>query len=187
MAIGISTGGPKTLLEVLPQLPANLPASVFLVQHMPATFTASLAHRLAMSCALKVVEATDDMIVEPGVCYVARGGHHLCLHRDAGKIAIDTPTTPPRLYIPSVNVMMASVLSIYGENTVGVLMTGIGDDGAQQMVAIRRAGGHTIAESEETAIVYGMPREAARRDGACIVLPAYQVAGEIIKSLREMG
>ena len=79
---------------------------------------------------------------------------------------------------------MNSVLNIYGSDTIGVLMTGIGDDGADQMVAIREAGGHTIAESEQTAVVYGMPREAAERGGACVVAPSYEVAGEIVKAIR---
>jgi two-component system chemotaxis response regulator CheB len=185
IAIGISTGGPATLQEVLPQIPADLPASVFLVQHMPPSFIASFAKRLNDSCALKVVEARSGMSVEPSICYVAPGGMHLCLHRKmTGEIVIRTPTMPATLFVPSVSVMMESVLKAYGADTVGVLMTGIGDDGADQMVAIRNAGGHTIAESEQTAVVYGMPREAIERGGACVVAPSHQVAGEILKTVR---
>jgi two-component system chemotaxis response regulator CheB len=185
VAIGISTGGPATLQEVLPLIPADVPASIFLVQHMPPTFIASFAKRLDEHCSLKVVEARSGMPVEPSVCYVAPGAMHLCLHRKmTGEIVIRTPTTPPTLFVPSVGVMMESVLKIYGVDTVGVLMTGIGDDGADQMVAIRQAGGHTIAESEETAVVYGMPREAVERGGACVVAPSHQVAGEILRAVR---
>jgi two-component system chemotaxis response regulator CheB len=185
IAIGISTGGPATLQEVLPQIPADLPASIFLVQHMPPSFIASFAKRLGDSCAIKVVEARSGMSVEPSVCYVAPGGMHLCLHRKmTGEIVIRTPTTPATLFVPSVGVMMESVLKVYGADTVGVLMTGIGDDGADQMVAIKNAGGHTIAESEQTAVVYGMPREAIERGGACVVAPSHQVAGEILKTVR---
>jgi two-component system chemotaxis response regulator CheB len=185
VAIGISTGGPATLQEVLPLMPADLPASLFLVQHMPPSFIASFAKRLDEHCAIKVVEGRSGMAVEPGVCYVAPGGMHLCLHRKiTGEVVIRTPTTPATLFVPSVGVMMASVLSIYGPDTIGVLMTGIGDDGADSMVAIKRAGGHTIAESEQTAVVFGMPREAAERGGACVVAPSYQVAGEILSALR---
>jgi two-component system chemotaxis response regulator CheB len=101
-----------------------------------------------------------------------------------GEIVIRTPTTPATLFVPSVGVMMESVLSIYGADTIGVLMTGIGDDGADQMVAIKKAGGYTIAESEETAVVYGMPREAIERGGACAIAPSHQVAGEILKRIR---
>ena len=185
VAIGISTGGPATLQEVLPLIPADLPASLFLVQHMPPSFIASFAKRLDEHCAIKVVEGRSGMAVEPGVCYVAPGGMHLCLHRKiTGEVVIRTPTTPATLFVPSVGVMMASVLSVYGADTIGVLMTGIGDDGADSMVAIKQAGGHTIAESEQTAVVFGMPREAAERGGACVVAPSYQVAGEILRAVR---
>jgi two-component system chemotaxis response regulator CheB len=185
VAIGISTGGPATLQEVLPLIPADVPASLFLVQHMPPSFMASFAKRLDDHCAMKVVEGRSGMIVEPGICYVAPGGMHLCLHRKlTGDVVLRTPTAPATLFLPSVGVMMASVLSIYGSDTIGVLMTGIGDDGADQMVAIKQAGGHTIAESEQTAVVYGMPREAVERGGACVVAPSYEVAGEILKAVR---
>jgi two-component system chemotaxis response regulator CheB len=170
---------------VLPLIPADLPASLFLVQHMPPSFIASFAKRLDEHCAIRVVEGRSGMAVEPGVCYVAPGGMHLCLHRKiTGEVVIRTPTTPATLFVPSVGVMMASVLSVYGADTIGVLMTGIGDDGADSMVAIKQAGGHTIAESEQTAVVFGMPREAAERGGACVVAPSYQVAGEILRAVR---
>jgi two-component system chemotaxis response regulator CheB len=187
VAIGISTGGPATLQDVLPQIPADLPASIFLVQHMPPAFIASFAKRLNDSCSLSVVEARSGMSVEQGICYVAPGGKHLCLHRKmTGEVVIRTPTTPATLFVPSVGVMMESVLNIYGVDTIGVLMTGIGDDGADQMVAIKEAGGHTIAESEETAVVYGMPREAVERGGASVIAPSHEVAGEIVKRVRRM-
>ena len=185
VAIGISTGGPATLQEVLPQIPADVPASLFLVQHMPPPFVASFAKRLDEHCQLKVVEARSGMPVEPSVCYVAPGGMHLCLHRKmTGEVVIRTPNTPATLFVPSVGVMMDSVLKMYGADTIGVLMTGIGDDGADQMVAIKQAGGHTIAESQQTAVVYGMPREAVERGGACVVAPSHEVAGEIVKAVR---
>jgi two-component system chemotaxis response regulator CheB len=185
VVIGISTGGPATLQEVLPQIPPDVPASIFLVQHMPPAFIASFAKRLDDHCALRVVEGRSGMAVEPSVCYVAPGGMHLCLHRKmTGEVVIRTPTTPATLFVPSVGVMMASVLNIYGADTIGVLMTGIGDDGADQMVAIKQAGGHTIAESEQTAVVFGMPREAIERGGACVVAPSHHVAGEILKAVR---
>ncbi len=100
-----------------------------------------------------------------------------------GEVVIRTPTVPATLFVPSVGVMMASVLEIYGADTIGVLMTGIGDDGADQMVAIKQGGGHTIAESEQTAVVYGMPREAIERGGACVVAPSHEIAREIVKAV----
>jgi two-component system chemotaxis response regulator CheB len=188
VAIGISTGGPATLSEFLPVLPADLPASVFLVQHMPASFLTAFARRLDEHCALKVVEARAGMAVEAGHCYVAPGGLHLCPHRKStGEVVIRTPAQPHTLFVPSVNVMMQAVLETYGANTIGVLMTGIGDDGADQMVRIRQAGGVTIAESEETAVVYGMPREAVERGGAEIVAPHYEMAQEIVQAVGKVG
>jgi two-component system chemotaxis response regulator CheB len=173
------------LQDILPQIPADLPASIFLVQHMPPAFIASFAKRLNDNCSLEVVEARSGMTVEQGICYVAPGGKHMCLHRKiTGEVVIRTPTTPETLFVPSVNVMMESVLKIYGAETIGVLMTGIGDDGADQMVAIKEAGGFTIAESEETAVVYGMPREAVERGGACLVAPSHEVIGEVLKRIR---
>ena len=188
VALGISTGGPATLTEVLPLLPADLPASVFLVQHMPATFITAFARRLNENCQLNVVEARAGMLAEPGTCYVAPGALHLCPHRrSTGEVVIRTPPQPQTLFIPSVNVMMQAVLESYGPKTVGVLMTGIGDDGADQMVAIRKSGGFTIAESEETAVVYGMPREAVERGGADVVAPHYDVAAQILQAVARVG
>lgn len=173
-----------TLQEVLPQLPKDVPASIFLVQHMPASFIASFAKRLDGNCAIKVVEGRSGMPIEHGICYVAPGGMHMCLHRKiSGEIVIRTPTTPRTLFVPSVGIMMDSVLKVYGADTIGVLMTGIGDDGADAMVAIRQAGGYTIAESEQTAVVYGMPREAIERGGACMVAPSFRMAGEILSAV----
>ncbi len=184
VAIGISTGGPKTIFDVLPYLPQNLNAAIFLVQHMPPTFTSSFAKRIDSASQLRCVEVEAGMEVEKGIIYLARGGKHLTLFKKSdGKIYIRTPSKPEHLFIPSVDVMMESVLSVFGEDTVGVLMTGMGDDGANAMVKIKEAGGITIAESEESAIVFGMPAEAIKRGGADIVAPSWQIAEEIIKAV----
>lgn len=183
VAIGISTGGPKTIYDVLPQLPANLNAAVFLVQHMPPSFTAQYAERLDQYCQLKVVEASDGMQVSPGVVYVGKGGFHLKLRKSDGGLKIWLSRIPKHMFMPSADVMMVSVLEHFGSKTVGVLMTGMGDDGASAMVKIKQAGGYTIAESEETAIVFGMPAEAIRRGGACEVLPSYEIAGRILRKV----
>ncbi|WP_438314664.1 protein-glutamate methylesterase/protein-glutamine glutaminase [Candidatus Caldatribacterium sp. SIUC1] len=181
VAIGISTGGPKTIYEVLPPLPQNLNAAVFLVQHMPPEFTRQYAERLDKYCRLKVVEAEDGMLVQPGVVYVGKGGYHLKLKKRGKDLRIFLSTLPPCMFMPSVDVMMESVLEHFGPKTVGVLMTGMGSDGAEAMRKIHEAGGYTIAESEETAIVFGMPQEAIRRGGAKKVLPSHDIAREIIR------
>jgi two-component system chemotaxis response regulator CheB len=184
VALGISTGGPVTLMDVLPLIPAEVNATLFLVQHMPGSFIHTFVHRLNEACHIEVVEAEAGVQVRPGVCYVAPGEHQLTLYRKTnGDVVIRTPTQPQTLFTPSVDVMMKSVLQTYGRDTVGVLMTGIGNDGAEQMVAITKAGGHTIAESEESAVVFGMPRQAIENGGARVVAPSWQIAGEILKAL----
>lgn len=185
VAIGISTGGPKTLFDVLPFLPADLPAAVFVVQHIPGQFVSSYAKRINDHSQMTCVETRIGMEVEPGTIYLARGGYHLSLFkRLTGKIVIRNPKKPDHTFVPSVDVMMNSVLQIFGADTVGVLMTGMGDDGADAMVNITKAGGITIAESEESAVVFGMPREAIERGGAKIVAPAWNIADEIIKAVK---
>jgi two-component system chemotaxis response regulator CheB len=185
IAIGISTGGPATISTLLPELPADLPAAVFLVQHMPAQFIGTFVARLQKECAIEVATAEQGASVRPGVCYVAGNDLHLCVHRKrSGELVLRTPRLPQTLFVPSVNVMMESVLAVFGPKTIGVLMTGIGDDGADQMVQIRQAGGMTIAESQESCVVFGMPFQAIRRGGAEVVLPSWEIAARLVKMLR---
>ncbi|MDD3365533.1 MAG: chemotaxis response regulator protein-glutamate methylesterase [Syntrophomonas sp.] len=185
VAMGISTGGPKVIYEVLPLLPRDINAAMFMVQHMPPNFTATYAKRLNDACQVEVIEAQAGMKVEAGVVYVGSGGRHLNLVKNAaGEVLLRLPTKPDHLFVPSVSVMMESVLNIYGRRTIGVIMTGMGDDGADAMVNIRRAGGITIAESEESAIVFGMPNEAIKRGGAEIVAPIWDIAQEIMKAVK---
>ncbi|MBF0232238.1 MAG: chemotaxis response regulator protein-glutamate methylesterase [Desulfamplus sp.] len=185
VAMGISTGGPKTLYDVLPLLPKDLNAAVILVQHMPPKFIASFAKRIDDNCQMHCVEVEAGMEIEPGTIYIGKGGYHLTLYRKLSKkVVVRTPTKPEHAFMPSVDVMMQSVLEVFKEQTVGVLMTGMGDDGAASMVDITRAGCTTIAESEESAIVFGMPREAIERGGAKVVVPSWDIAQQIIKAVR---
>ena len=185
VALGVSTGGPKSLYEVLPQLPADLPAAVIVVQHMPETFISSFSKRMDDNCAMKCVEVEAGMAIEPGTIYIGKGGVHLTLYQKLSKrIVVRTPKRPEHTFVPSVDVMMQSVLEVFGTKAVGVLMTGMGDDGAQSMVDMTQAGCTTIAESEESAIVYGMPREAIERGGAKIVVPCWEIANQIIKAAK---
>lgn len=184
VVIGVSTGGPGTLMEVLPLLPQELKATVLIIQHMPPSFTSSFAKRLNDACYMPVKEAEAGDILQNGRGYLAPGGYQLVVRREGGIIRL--PSTPKTVFMPSVNVTMESVLETYGgENVIGVLMTGMGDDGADAMVKIRRAGGITIAEDESTAIVFGMPREAIERGGAEIVVPSYKIADAIIKAVNK--
>ncbi len=185
IAIGISTGGPTTISTLLPGLPADLPAAVFLVQHMPAAFIGPYVSRLQKECAIQVVEAETGAPVRPGCCYVAGNDLHLCPYRKlSGEVVLRRPSQPKTLFVPGVGVMMDSVLAIYGRRTIGVLMTGIGDDGTDQMVRIREAGGVTIAESEESCVVFGMPFQAIKRGGAEIVLPSWEIAARLVRILQ---
>ena len=182
IAIGISTGGPATIMDVLPRLPADLSAAVFLVQHMPAAFIHTFVKRLDDSCALQVSEAEAGIKVEPGHCYVGPGDYQLGVFRKLnGEVVLRTPRQPQTLFMPSVDVMMQSVLQAYRNNTIGILMTGIGDDGAEQMLEIFKAGGHTIAEIEESCIVYGMPRQAIERGAVEVIAPAWEIAAAIMR------
>jgi len=184
VVIGISTGGPGTLMEVLPMLPQDLKAAVIIIQHMPPSFTTSFAQRLNDACQIPVKEAEAGDILQNGRGYLGAGGYHMVMRGESGILRL--PTSPKTIFMPSVNVTMESVLDTYGgKNVIGVLMTGMGDDGADAMVKIRNAGGVTIAEDESTAVVYGMPREAIERGGAEIVLPSYRIAEAIIKAVRK--
>lgn len=185
VVIGISTGGPGTLMEVIPMLPADLRAAVIIVQHMPPSFTGSFAKRLNDASKLTIKEAAAGDILQNGRGYLAAGGYQLVVRGSGGLLRL--PSNPKTIFMPSVNVTMGSVLDAYGgKSVIGVLMTGMGDDGADAMVKIRNAGGVTIAEDESTAVVFGMPREAIERGGAEIVLPSYKIADAIIKAVRKI-
>lgn len=185
IAIGISTGGPTSIQSVIPLLPPDLDAAVFLVQHMPINFTNSFARRLNCKCAVTVEEATHDQYVEAGTCYVGQGGTHLVPVRlSSSRVKITCPNEPHTAFMPSVDEMLRAVTKAFGaENTIGVLMTGIGHDGAEALLELKLAGGYTIAESEETAVVYGMPRSAIERGAACDILPKHLIAEAVVHNL----
>ncbi|AWK89236.1 chemotaxis-specific protein-glutamate methyltransferase CheB [Azospirillum thermophilum] len=181
--VGVSTGGPGTLEEILPALPAGFAWPVLVAQHMPASFTGTLARRLDDICALRVVEAERAMPIEPGTVYIARGGADLQVARRGGRlIATPIPPVEGKPWHPNVDVLVESALRLLpAGRLVGVLLTGMGYDGAETMATLHRLGGRTIAESEESAVVFGMPQELIRRDGADLVLPSEKVAGQLLR------
>lgn len=184
VVIGVSTGGPGTLMEVLPMLPSDLKAAVIIIQHMPPSFTSSFSKRLNTACQIPVKEAEAGDVLQNGRGYLAPGGYQLVVRGTGGTIRLSN--SPKTVFMPSVNVTMESVLDTFGgPNVIGVLMTGMGDDGADAMVKIRKAGGVTIAEDQSTAVVFGMPREAIERGGAEIVVPSYKIADAITKAVRK--
>ncbi|HHW39957.1 MAG TPA: chemotaxis response regulator protein-glutamate methylesterase [Syntrophomonadaceae bacterium] len=185
--IGVSTGGPRTLEGILPALPGSFPAPVIVVQHMPEGFTKCFAERLDAYCALRVREAADGVPLEKGTVTVARGGYHLKFaRRPIDKRLVLRLSRDPGdvLYIPSVSVTLRSLRQhLRDSQIVGVMLTGMGDDGVDEMAQVRKGGGYTIAESEETAVVWGMPGELWQRGGADVLAPAYDIAPLIIRAV----
>lgn len=186
VVIGVSTGGPKTLLEVVDRLPPTLDAAVLVVQHMPGNFTSSFAKRLNDYSPMPFKEASAGDIVEAGHGYLAPGGVHMVLApmaAGAGYRIRLTQSPSTSLFMPSVDVTMESALRHFGKGMVGVILTGMGNDGAQTMVKLHQAGGLTIAEHQSTAIVYGMPREVVERGAADLVLPCDEIGEAIVRAV----
>jgi len=179
--IGVSTGGPGTLEEILPKLPRDLPWPVLVAQHMPANFTTVFARRLNELCELTVVEAASMMPLEPGVIYIGKGDADLVVgKRPTGFIVNPTPADNQFLWHPSVSRLVDSAIRAFPpDRIVGVLLTGMGDDGAERMTELHRLGGMTIAQDEASSIIFGMPGELVRRGGASVVLPAGRVARQL--------
>jgi two-component system chemotaxis response regulator CheB len=184
--IGCSTGGPALLGELLPQLPGTLPAPVVVAQHIPASFTGPLSRRLNEACALPVYEVDRVMTLRPGAIYLGRGGADALVARRTEELIVKTvPSSQEYRWHPSVDRLVASARRFCDPSRlVCVLLTGMGDDGAAEMAAVREGGGRTIAESEETAVVWGMPGELARRGGATEVLPAYDIPDRLAEWVR---
>jgi two-component system, chemotaxis family, protein-glutamate methylesterase/glutaminase len=186
VALGISTGGPKALREILPLLPGDLPVPILVVQHMPVGFTAPFAERLNNLCALSIREATHGEIVHPGVLYIAPAQTQMTIERPTKSETVICLSGKPenQVHVPSVDVMMQSVATIFGPNSLGVIMTGMGADGAQGMNAIHRAGGFTVGQDEASCAVYGMPRVCAEMDILDRVVPLSQIPYEILQATR---
>jgi two-component system chemotaxis response regulator CheB len=184
--IGISTGGPRTLEDVLPQLPENFPWPVVVAQHMPASFTGPFANRMGQLCALPVVEVVNPTPLQGGTIYIGHGGADLVFVRRLRNISLmSKPESLRYLWHPSVDLMVDSALEYFpAPNVIGVLMTGMGYDGAASMARLHETGGRTIAEAEETCAVFGMPAELIARNGATVVLPSHVVAGKLVQWVR---
>ena len=181
--IGTSTGGPAALDVVLPQLPAGFPWPVMVAQHMPASFTGPFAKRLDRQCGLQVVEVERPMPLQPGTIYIGRGDADLVVsERGAGMIAMPAPAQRSYPWHPSVERMVTSALALYdAPRLIGVLMTGMGRDGADAMTRLRGAGGRTIAEAESSAVIWGMPGELVKNGGAEQVCPLEEIAAAIVE------
>jgi two-component system chemotaxis response regulator CheB len=186
IAIGSSTGGPAALKIILTKLPANFPAAIVVSQHMPKGFTASFAERLNGISKVSVKEAQEGDELESGKVLICPGGYHMSFRKIGGRTTalIKEPKSTDK-YVPSVDIMMSSLAEIFGPRSMGVVVTGMGNDGKTGMLEIQKRGGYTIVESEETAVVFGMPFEVIKAGAAEKVLPLSQIPVEIIRLMRE--
>jgi two-component system chemotaxis response regulator CheB len=182
IAIGTSTGGTQALKAVLSRLPRVCPG-LLIVQHMPERFTAAFAQRLNATCAIEVREAADGDRVLPGCALIAPGGKHLLLRRSGARYYAAVRDGPlVNRHKPSVDVLFRSVAQYAGRNAVGVLLTGMGDDGAKGLKELHEAGAHTVAQDEATCVVFGMPREAIKLGAVRQVLPLADIPAQILRA-----
>ncbi|MEW6765118.1 MAG: chemotaxis response regulator protein-glutamate methylesterase [Pseudomonadota bacterium] len=181
VAIGTSTGGTQALEEVLTALPRLRSPGMVIVQHMPEKFTAAFAARLNGLCAIEVREAVHGDRVVPGRALIAPGGRHMLLKRSGAQYYVEVVDGPlVSRHRPSVDVLFRSVARTAGRNALGVIMTGMGDDGARGMLEMHQAGAHTVAQDEASCVVFGMPKEAIKLGGADKVIPLGRIPEEIM-------
>jgi two-component system chemotaxis response regulator CheB len=181
--IGASTGGPSLIETILTSLPQDYPYPVCVVQHMPESFTSKFASRLDKNSSIEVVEAKAGDVLKGAKAIIGKGGWHLHLSKKAsGNLSTKLmPNTMNRFFMPSVDELFLSAAKVYdAKKIMAILLTGIGDDGADGMVELKKRGAYTIAESEESAVVYGMPKEAYERGGAVKKLPFPKIVTEIL-------
>lgn len=176
ITIGISTGGPLSLQKFIPKLSEKINIPIFIVQHMPPRFTNSLAERLNGMSSLRVKEAEHGELVKGATVYIAPGGKHMIITPQNGSSKIIITERPDNtLHRPSVDVMMDSVINVYGKNTLGVIMTGMGKDGFEAIKRLKSIGGYAVAQNEETCVVYGMPKAIVDNDLADTVVPLEKI------------
>jgi len=180
IAIGSSTGGTEAVKDVLEVLPPNTPP-IIITQHMPERFTKSWADRMNQLCRISVKEAQDGDSVLPGHALVAPGNYHMTLVRNGARYSVHIDQNPPvNRHRPSVDVMFDSVARYAGGNSVGVILTGMGGDGAKGMLAMKQAGAYTIAQDEASCVVFGMPKEAIKLGGVDKILPLTDIPGAVL-------
>ncbi len=183
VVIGCSTGGPGALHQIIPRLPADLGASLLVVQHMPPGFTRSLAQRLDEISAIRVKEAEEGDLIEAGHVLLAPGGQHMVL---AGEDRVRLSSDPPMHGVrPAVDVTLDTAVPLYGPRMMGVILTGMGFDGARGMAALKKSGGQCVAEHASTCVVYGMPRAVVEMGLADQVLPIQEIPAAIVRFARE--
>jgi two-component system chemotaxis response regulator CheB len=181
VAIGVSTGGPEALSKLLPTIPAGFPVPVVIAQHMPPIFTRLLANRLTDKCTLPVEECQSGEFLEPGHIWLAPGDFHMIVREEAGRIRLQTNQGPRENFCrPSVDVLFRSVARVYGPRVLGIILTGMGQDGLKGCAALCEAGSPVIVQDEASSVVWGMPGFVARAGLAQKILPLDQIGREII-------
>lgn len=183
LSIGASTGGPPALQHILSKLPKGFPIPVIIAQHMPKLFTQSFSQRLDAISQLYVKEAEQNEPLAPGVALVAPGNTHVALKRKGKEVVVDFVNETKYIYRPSVDLLMSSTASVYEERSIGVILTGMGNDGLNGMKEIRSKNGYIIAQDEETCVVYGMPKAVVSAKLADCILPIDKISEEIMKVL----
>ena len=186
VAIGASTGGTEALKEVLARFPKNMPP-VVVTQHIPSAFSASFAERMNIICEVEVVQATEGMEILGGHVYIAPGDRHLVIRKTGTKLYCHLDDSDPvNQHKPSVEVMFASLQNIAPKNTVAVMLTGMGDDGADAMVKLKEAGCYTIAQDKASSVVWGMPGQAYKRGAVISLKPLREIANEVIRQIEKL-
>lgn len=182
IVIGASVGGPRTITTILKELPKNFPAPILIVQHLSAQFMGAFADNLNLECNLKIKVASNGEYFQNGVVYIAPGENHMEISVKDNKPYIKIYKGSPVNYcMPSIDILFYSAAKIYRNRTMGILLTGMGSDGVEGLGAIQKLGGKTISESEETSILYAMPKIAAEKGFAGLILPNYEIKDQILK------
>jgi two-component system chemotaxis response regulator CheB len=188
VAIGVSTGGPSALAQLLPRLPSTLPVPIVLVQHMPPVFTRSLADDLSRHCAVAVREAVDGETLRPGTVYIAPGGRQMKLASERGRTTVVITDDPPeRACRPSVDYLFRSVAEVYGGSVLAVVLTGMGDDGTAGCAVLKQHGAQIAAQDRDSCVVYGMPRQVAEAGLADVVCPLDEMHDVILSAVAKGG
>ena len=185
VAIGVSTGGPNALAEVMPYIPKDCPVPIVIVQHMPPVFTKCLAERLMAKAQIPIHEGQPGDVVVPGQAWIAPGDFHMLVERQGTKVVLATNQDPPENSCrPAVDVMFRSVAKVYGNAVLAVVLTGMGQDGMRGAEVIREAGGQVLVQDEASSVVWGMPGAVAQAGLAHSIIPLSQVSSEIMRKVR---
>ena len=185
VAIGVSTGGPNALAEVMPLIPKDCPVPILITQHMPPVFTKCLAERLSVKSHIPIDEGKPGDVLVPGHAWIAPGDYHMVVERNGTQVMLATNQDPPENSCrPAVDVMFRSVAKVYGHAVLAVVLTGMGQDGMRGAEVIREAGGHVIAQDEASSVVWGMPGAVVHAGLHHSILPLSQIATEIMRKVR---